>query len=133
VVLYIFGGSLWDAEIQQKLQESDIVFFLCSMSFIRTKYIREHEIKTAIEANKTIIPVILNFCEWDRYLGDYTALPYTSKPVADFNNQDLAWLLVTKGVRWSLETDTTKKEELDKQVRKLYERLVEGKLDNNAE
>lgn len=126
---FLEAGSLWDAEIQQKLRESDIVFFMCSMSFIRTKYIREHEIKTAIEENKTIIPVILNFCEWDRYLGVYTALPYTSKPVADFNNQDLAWLLVTKGVRMSLEE--TKKDELDKQVRKLYERLVEGKLDKN--
>jgi internalin A len=126
---FLEAGSDWNAEIQQKLQESDIVFFMCSMSFIRTKYIREHEIKTAIEAKKTIIPVIINFCEWDNYLGKYTALPYTSKPVADFKNQDLAWLLVTKGVRWSLETDASKKEELEKQVRKLYERLVEGKLD----
>ncbi|MEA5260149.1 TIR domain-containing protein [Arcicella aquatica] len=123
------AGSKWDEEIQQKLSDSDIVFFMCSMSFIRTEYIRKHEIKKAIDLNKTIIPIVLNFCEWDSYLGDYTALPYIAKPVADFNNQDLAWLLVIKGIRISLEQSDQK--ELSKQVKELYERLVEGKLDNN--
>ena len=51
--------------------------------------------------------------------------------MADFNNQDLAWLLVTKGVREALSSDKAQKEELSKQVKQLYERLVEGKLDNN--
>ena len=62
-------------------------------------------------------------------MGEYTALPYTTKPVADFKNQDLAWHLITRAVRLSIESND--KGELDKQIRTLYERLVEGKLDDN--
>ena len=51
--------SKYKYQIDNQLKESDIVFFMCSMSFLRTKYIREHEISTAKELNKIIIPIIL--------------------------------------------------------------------------
>lgn len=80
-----------------------------------------------------LIPIVLNFCDWDRYFGNYTALPYTTKPVVDLRNEDMALFLCIKAVRILLMNEITgDKLEIDKQVRKLYERIVEGKVDDNS-
>lgn len=127
------AGSDWSDEIQSRLKEADIVFFMCSMSFIRTKYIREHEIKVAKELGKTIIPVVLNYCSWTDYLGATSALPYQGHPIADYRNEDMAWHLVERGVRAMLETDSARKQELDKEVKEMYQRQVSGTLYKGSE
>lgn len=129
------AGSEWNKEIQKQLKEADIVFFMCTISFLRTKYIREHEIKTAKEyfsdsgkQKPKIIPIVLNFCEWENYLGDFTALPYKVKPVVDFKNPEKAWYIVAKAIRMMIEKelDPTKEGELENQVRRIYEEIVAG-------
>ncbi len=128
------AGSGWQEEIQTHLREADIVFFMCSISFIRTEYIREQEIKVAKAQQKEnpakiIIPIVLNYCEWEAYLGEYTALPYIAKPVSSFApNTDIAWYLCTRAIRNMLTNSQYEKAaELEKMVKQLYEEIVEGK------
>ena len=126
------AGSDWNGEIQKNLKEADIVFFMCSMSFIRTPYIREHEIKTAkslktLNPGKLLIPIVLNFCHWEDYLGEFSALPYTVKPVVDFKNEDMAWYMAVTIIRKLLREEfNDDKKGLDTQIRKLFERVVKG-------
>jgi internalin A len=124
------AGSNWNHEIQSRIQEVDIVFFMCSISFIRTKYIREHEIRTVFELSKqkpiTIIPIVLNFCEWDNYFSDYSTLPFTARPVMNFENMDMAWYIIIKEIRMMLEGKAD--DDRSKLMREIYERVVKGEV-----
>lgn len=139
------AGSVWNDEIQRKLEEADIACFMVSPNFMKTDYIHEHEIKKAFErkdkdSNFKIVPIILNFCRWtteNNNLGKYTALPYTAKPVMDFKNQDMAWYIVEECLRLMIDNDLNpigekfyEEQKLPTDVLKIYTRIVEGKVDN---
>ncbi|MDR6525321.1 GTPase SAR1 family protein [Chryseobacterium rhizosphaerae] len=141
------AGSAWNEEIQKHFEESDIVCFMVSPNFMKTEYIHEHEIKKAFERKKAdpgfkIIPIILNFCRWtttNNNLGDYTALPYTAKPIMDFHNQDMGWYITEACLRIMIDNDLDPKgddfyqgQALPTDVLKIYERIVGGKIDNNT-
>jgi internalin A len=138
------AGSVWNDEIQKHLEEADIICFMVSPNFIKTDYIYEHEIKKAFERkakepNFKIVPIILNFCRWitvNNNLGDFTALPYTAKPVVDFKNQDMAWYIIEECLRLMIDNDLNPsgvdfyaKQKLPTDVLKIYTRIVEGKVD----
>lgn len=140
------AGSVWNDEIQKHLEEADIVCFMVSPNFMKTDYIYEHEIKKVFERkgkdpNFKIVPIILNFCRWttkNNNLGDFTALPYTAKPVMDFKNQDMAWYIIEECLRLMIDNDLNpegkdfyKNQELPTEVLKIYNRIVEGKVDND--
>ncbi|QHI35177.1 Internalin-A [Kordia antarctica] len=145
-------GTEWDKEIQENFETADMIFFMVSPNFLATNYIKEHEIKTAIQkrtkqlnANKPvgeqlkIIPIILDHCSWVRKdqtmnLGQYNALPYTAKPVLDFDNINKAWYLTTESIRIAIEHDNDSSFRLDssKEIQKLRERLIAGYLDKNS-
>ncbi len=146
------AGTEWDNEIKENFEAADMIFFMVSPNFLATNYIKEHEIKTAIEkrtkqiaANKPtseqlkIIPIILDHCSWTRKdktmnLGQYNALPYTAKPVMDFDNRNKAWFLTTDSIRIAIENDNDPNFSLEssKEIQKLRERLIEGYLDKNS-
>lgn len=146
------AGTEWDKEIKENFEAADMIFFMVSPNFLATNYIKEYEIKTAIEkrtkqveANKPvseqlkIIPIILDHCSWTRKdktmnLGQYNALPYTAKPVMDFDNRNKAWFLTTDSIRIAIENDNDPNFSLDssKEIQKLRERLIEGYLDKNS-
>ena len=140
------AGSIWNEEIQKHLEEADIACFMISPNFIKTDYIHEHEIKKAFERkvkdpNFKIVPIILKFCRWtttNNNLGDFTALPYTAKPVTDFKDQDMAWYIIAECLRLMIDNDLNptgenfyKLQKLPADVLKLYNRIVEDKVDNN--
>lgn len=141
------AGSNWNDEIQKHFDDSDIVCFMISPNFMKTDYIHEHEIKKAFERKKAdsnfkIVPIILNFCRWttaNNNLGEFTALPYTAKPVMDFKNQDMAWYIIEACLRLMIENDLNptgedfyNKQKLPSDILKIYNRIVEDKVDNNS-
>lgn len=89
-----------------------------------------------------MVPIILNFCRWttvNNNLGEFTALPYTAKPVMDFKNQDMAWYIIEACLRLMIENDLTptgedfyNKQKLPSDILKIYNRIVEDKVDNNS-
>ncbi|KAB8153612.1 TIR domain-containing protein [Kordia sp. TARA_039_SRF] len=145
------AGTEWNKEIQEKFNQADIIFFMVSPNFLATKYIKEHEIKTAIARRQKeieeklmpskqvkIIPIILDFCRWDRKdakynLGKYTALPYTAKPVMDFKNRNMAWYIIEEAIRAAIEKDNDPDFDtsLKKEVKNIYERIMQRKVDDD--
>lgn len=142
----LIAGGEWDKDIQHHFDESDIICFMVSPNLMRTDYVFNHEIKKAIDRQKKdaefkIVPIILNFCSWttnDYNLGNYTALPYTAKPVCDFKDKDMAWYIVTESIKILINSkkqpsgDNWYNVNLPKDVKRIYERIVEGKVDNNS-
>jgi len=133
----------WDDKIQGKFNEADIVFFMVSEYFYSTPYIVEKEIKNAIDRYDNdksikIIPIILEHYEWGRKkpydLQRFSALPFQAKPISDFKNEKLAWNTITSSVKVMIEKDLdpAKKELISRDMQEIYERQVEGKLDNNS-
>ncbi|WP_298516306.1 leucine-rich repeat domain-containing protein, partial [uncultured Kordia sp.] len=145
------AGTEWNKEIQEKFNQADIIFFMVSPNFLATKYIKEHEIKTAIARRQQeiednvmpskqvkIIPIILDFCRWQRKdakynLGTYTALPYTAKPVMDFKNRNMAWYIIEEAIRVAIEKDNDPEFDstLSKEVKKIYERIMDRRVDDD--
>ncbi|WP_202703722.1 TIR domain-containing protein, partial [Flavobacterium sp. UGB4466] len=142
----LIAGGEWDKDIQQNFDESDIICFMISPNLMRTDYVFNYEIKNAIDRGKKdedfkIVPIILSYCSWitkDYNLGNYTALPYTAKPVSDFNDKDMAWYIVTECIKILIKStkqpngDNWYGGKLPKDVRKIYERIVQNKVDNNS-
>lgn len=87
----IDNGTQWDAEIQKKLQEADIVVLLLSPDFLNTSYVMKEEIPRAIKMDKRLFFVQLMECGWRRIdmLNQYQmgAKPdTTAKTIIDLNN-----------------------------------------------
>ncbi|MBK8444787.1 MAG: leucine-rich repeat domain-containing protein [Sphingobacteriales bacterium] len=107
----LLAGGKWDNDIQEHFNKADMVCFMVSSNFMSNDYIYEYEIKRAFERqnedpNFKIVPIILDFCRWKTQtynLSDFTALPYTAKPICDFENRNLAWYIVIECLRISIE------------------------------
>ena len=87
----IDNGTQWDAEIQKKLQESDIVVLLLSPDFLNTSYVMKEEIPRAIKMQKRLFFVQLMECGWRRIdmLNQYqmgAKHDTTAKTIIDLNN-----------------------------------------------
>lgn len=141
------AGSNWDLEIKKHFDEADIICFMISPNLMRTSYIHEHEIARAFERKAQdpqlkIVPIILDFCKWNTQknnLSQFTALPYTLKPVLDFDNQNMAWYIIEECLRLIIDEDLNNvgddlysNNNLPPAILKLYERIVEGKVDKNS-
>lgn len=151
----LLAGSDWDATIQAHFDAADIICFMVSPNFNATDYIYEFELKKAFERKQKdphfkIVPIVLKYCIWaipgQFNLAKYSALPYIAKPVADFRDADMAWLIVTESLRILCQNMELEPEgdnyyqqlafhnphKLSKQMLGFFERIVQGKVDNNA-
>jgi hypothetical protein len=108
----LIAGEEWDDEIQRKFNEADIVFFMVSENLMANKYVKDVEIKNAIDKKNNdpsfqIIPIILVYCQWQRQgnydLGKYTALPFKAQPVTSFKDQHEAWFCTIELIRIMIE------------------------------
>ncbi|MBA3673339.1 MAG: leucine-rich repeat domain-containing protein [Chitinophagaceae bacterium] len=140
------AGSEWDKEIQKHIDEADIICFLISPNFMKTQYIHEHEISKAFEKKKAdpnfkIVPIILDFCRWSTIkhdLSQFTALPYTAKPVADFSNENMAWYIIEECLRLMIDEDLNPMGEtfysaqhLPADVLKIYKGITDNRVDKH--
>ncbi|KUJ56479.1 leucine-rich repeat domain-containing protein [Chryseobacterium aquaticum] len=144
----LLAGGYWDKDIQKHFDESDIICIMISPNLMKTDYIHKYEITKAFEKlkeneNFKIVPIILNYCRWttkNNNLSQFTALPYTAKPVNDFKDRNMAWFIIIECMRIMIEKQVQPKGEdwysnndlLPKDIRKIYERIVNGLIDNNS-
>ena len=137
----LIAGGEWDKDITKHFEEADIVCFMVSSNLMRTDYIHKYEITKAFEKKKMddsfkIVPIILDFCSWSTINNDlskFTALPYTAKPVCDFDNKNMAWYIIVECLRFMIasdqqptEDDWFKNHELPNNIKNIYKRIVEG-------
>ena len=90
----IAAGSLWDDEIRNRLESSDIALVLVSQAFLDSPYCTRVEIGSFLDACRqrgmVIIPIVLSPCEWERHQwlatrqflpgGDETVEEHYSEP-----------------------------------------------------
>jgi hypothetical protein len=100
----ILPGEDWDNEIKKKLDEANVILFLVSSDFMNSDYIKEVEIKYAIERYERnevkIVPVIVRPCDFDSLpLSKHMAVPTGKKAISTWSNSDEAYLDVVKHIK----------------------------------
>ena len=97
-------GSVWEKEIDARLQSARIILLLVSPEFIASDYCYGVEVQEALKrhqaGNAYVIPVILRPCTWEETpLGKLQTLPKGGKPVTTWANRDQAYTDIAKGIR----------------------------------
>lgn len=97
------GGDI-DDEVSGHLEECDIFIALVSADFLSSGYCYDRELKRALERHEQnamrVVPVIVQPCDWQASpLGRLKALPKDGKAVADWTNENTAWLDVVAQLR----------------------------------
>lgn len=107
----LLAGENWDPRIVEELKRCDIIFLLVSASFLSTKYIKEKELKIAIERHNKeeciVIPIIIKDCGWEEidFLSNLNALPRKGHSIVSWSkdnryaSKDEAWKAVFDGVK----------------------------------
>ena len=100
----IKAGDVWNEEIKNALAVADIILLLISVDFNNSKYIWENELNIALQRHELkqarVIPVILRTCEWSEMpYSKLQALPTGAKPISSFDDADVAYTDVAKGIR----------------------------------
>lgn len=140
----LITSTPWDKVIKDRFNKADIVIFLVSANLMSTKYVTENEITSAIDrydldnSSVKIVPIVLDHYDWSakgKYdLQRFSAMPFKGKAVRDYNNPNIAWHMITHAIRIMVEHDISPESNgaPSREIEKLYERQVAGKLDNNA-
>lgn len=109
----IKAGDRWDAEIKQRLFDSNVVILLLSTDFFNSSYILDTELPEIIARHRKgdcqIIPVLARMCHWkDTAFGDYArmgdlqALPSGEKPIMSrmlWDNEDEPYFETVRGIK----------------------------------
>ncbi len=110
----ILPGDSWNEEIRRKLNEADIILLMVSPDFLNSEFIYKEELPVAWSrhqaGNALVIPIILRPSSWE--LEEYAslqALPRSARPVAQWPNEDEAFVDVVNGVRKVIEARLGKK------------------------
>jgi len=149
---YLSPGDEVHNKIRDKMEQAEIICFMCSNNFFKTKYIIDHELKPTLlrkrnGGNQLILPIIIDRTKWifdnqEINLGNYAGFPYRGKPVSDFKNWDDAWYVINwfleqviKNNRQYNNTDNEWDDldlsinNLSPDVNDLLQRQIKGKLD----
>jgi len=97
-------GNEWEGQIDQHLDTADIILLLVSADFLASDYCYDVEATRALgrhaQGSARIVPVILRPADWMHSpLAKLQALPRDGKPVANWANEDEAFLDVVEGIR----------------------------------
>lgn len=102
----ILAGEEWDHQIKDALYQADIIILLVSPDFLASRYVREQEIKIAMERHHdpadfaVVVPVIIRPSDWKgNAFSQLQALPKNSKPITSWSNYDEAMLDVVAGIK----------------------------------
>jgi internalin A len=95
------AGDKWDAVIKEQLEKADYIVLLISSNFLNSEYIRDVELKEALENSaKRVIPVMIDYCSWqfeDR-LKEIQVLNKNT-PLTSYQPVSKGWLEVVNGIR----------------------------------
>lgn len=97
-------GANLDNSISSALSASQLFILLVSPEYIASQYCYEKEFETALKLQDegiiTIIPIIVEPCEWKSTpLGAIKSLPYDGKPVSEWTNANNAFVQVIQEIR----------------------------------
>ncbi len=104
----ILPGEDWDNKIKKKLEEADVILFLVSSDFMNSDYIKDVEIKHAIERYEKnevkIVPVIIRPCDFESSLfSKFLAVPTGKLAISKWPNADEAYLDVVNHIKRMLD------------------------------
>ena len=82
-------GDRWNHKIHQKLAETDIALVLVSQAYLDSDYCINTEIRSFIDREITIMPIMLSPCEWERHawLIDIQYLPGLDETLAELRTK----------------------------------------------
>lgn len=100
----ILAGDAFNTEIFAELETSDLFLAMVSPDFLNSDYCYDKEMKAALKMHETgkmrVLPVILEPCDWlGTPLGKLKAVPTDGKPIAEWDNQNTAFLDVVNELR----------------------------------
>lgn len=101
----ILPGQPISQKIQESMKAADIFVFLVSTNFIASEECRKEWLQacTIAKARPSVVrvPIILGHCSWKELEGmsDLKALPNDGKPIKSFQDRDLAWQQVYRGLK----------------------------------
>ncbi|MCU0569009.1 MAG: SUMF1/EgtB/PvdO family nonheme iron enzyme [Oculatellaceae cyanobacterium Prado106] len=101
-------GSDWDERIKQELETAEIIVLLVSPDFLASNYCYETEVERALQRHREktacVIPVLLRPTDIEGLpLFQLNGYPRGLKPIAQWSNQDEAFVDVVKGIRKAVE------------------------------
>lgn len=105
----IIAGQDWAKEISEQLEQSELILFLISPSFLSSDYCFNLEMARAIELHNEgkakIIPIVVRPCDWAASeLSKFQAVPKNAKPITTWPNHDEAWLNAIEGIKCHLDS-----------------------------
>ena len=97
-------GTNVHAEIETKLETTDVFLLLVSPDFVASDYCYDKEMTRAmqrhVDGSAVTIPAILRPCDWQAApFGELLAAPADGKPVTEHANRDRAYLEIAQAVR----------------------------------
>jgi hypothetical protein len=100
----IAAGGHIDEEVARELELADVFVAIVSPDFLASDYCYNRELDRALkrreEGSMTVVPVIVEACDWQSTpLGKLKALPTDGKPIAEWTNENVAFVDVVKGLR----------------------------------
>lgn len=100
----LLPGNEWDHVIKKELNQADIILLLVTHNFINSQYCWDVEVKRALERHDaeeaSVVPIILKPCLWEETpFSKLNALPKDGKAVTVWEDQDLAFVNVAKGIK----------------------------------
>ncbi len=99
----IVPGQDWNAAIDAKLRDAQVIVFLVSVDFLSSQFVREVELPLALsrheEGSAVLIAVLLRWVLWESSaLGGLQALPDGLRPVESWPSRDLAYTNICEGI-----------------------------------
>ncbi|HEY3275948.1 MAG TPA: DnaB-like helicase C-terminal domain-containing protein [Syntrophorhabdaceae bacterium] len=113
----IIPGKKWDREIDSNIHKADVILLMVSPDFIASDYCYGKELNSALQRHDVgrsrVIPLIIRPADWhEAPFAGLQALPRDGVPVTTWENRDLAWLDVVKGIRRAIEEILADRESL---------------------
>ncbi len=100
----IGAGEEWRGQIDEELEAADLILLLVSASFLASDYCYDVETRRALERHALgearVVPVIVRPCDWQSApFAELQAVPTNGKPVTRWEDRDVAWTEIAKGMR----------------------------------
>jgi internalin A len=104
----IKGGNEWEPEIMDRVSTFEFILLLISSDFIDSEFCMSKEVAVAMERHNNkqavVIPIFVRPCDFKNMpFSKLQGFPKDAKPVTTWDNLDLAYTDISKGVRYSIE------------------------------
>jgi eukaryotic-like serine/threonine-protein kinase len=144
----ILPGMDWAHNISKYLNEASIILLLISSDFLASDYCYNIEMQQALERQKAgearVIPIILRPVDWQNAPFAYLqCLPLNGKPVIEWENQDAAFLDITKSIHSAIKhlhssssqkyqrLSSASRQSRERQLKRVYTYWIKGVLEHS--